>query len=194
MTATGYIHADADFDSERRRLALLEARYDEGTIRRLGMLGSLGGARCLEVGAGAGSVAHWLAGRVGPAGHVVATDIDPRFLDDLDAPNIEVRRHDILHDDIETSHYDLVHCRALLLHLPDPERALQRMAAALCPGGALLVEDADFVSMAAADPGHPMSAVFDRVIAEALGRLGLERHLDPWFGRRLPGVVAGLGL
>ena len=63
--ATGsYVHANAAFDDELARLHLLEARYDPRTFRRLSMFGPLAGARCLEVGAGTGSVARWLAGGV----------------------------------------------------------------------------------------------------------------------------------
>ena len=57
------MHANADFDDELGRLRLLEARYDPHTHRRLSMFGPLAGTRCLEVGAGAGSVARWLAAR-----------------------------------------------------------------------------------------------------------------------------------
>jgi hypothetical protein len=67
-------------------------------------------------------VARWLAGQVGPTGHVVATDIDPRFLADREPAGVEVRRHDITVDPIEEDSYDLVHCRALLIHMRDPRR------------------------------------------------------------------------
>ena len=62
----GYLHANAGFDDELGRLRLLEARYDPGTFGRLSMFGPLAGVRCLEVGAGAGSVARWLAAQAGP--------------------------------------------------------------------------------------------------------------------------------
>jgi chemotaxis methyl-accepting protein methylase len=71
---------------------------------------------------------------------VVATDIDPRFLDRIRSTNLETRKHDILRDDLEVGHYDLVHCRKLLQHLPEPEKALKRMADALRRGGWLLIE------------------------------------------------------
>src|SRR6516165_3851191 len=93
-----YVHANAAFGDELGRLRLLEARYDPHTFRRLGMFGPLAGARYLEVGAGAGSVARWLAAQAGPSGQVVATDSDPRFLADTDKAGVEVRRHDILAD------------------------------------------------------------------------------------------------
>jgi hypothetical protein len=66
---------------------------------------------------------------------VVATDINTRFLDALDHPNLEVRRHDIIADELEESAFDLVQVRAVLMHLAEPGRALQRMVAALKSGG-----------------------------------------------------------
>jgi SAM-dependent methyltransferase len=187
-----YVHADAEPDAERARLRLLEARYDRDTFRRLAALGPLDGAHCLEVGAGTGSVARWLAHRVGPGGRVVATDRDPRLLDD--EQTVEVRRHDILLDETETATYDIVHCRALLLHLSDPALALRRMADALRPGGRLLVEDADYVTMVAADPDHPRASAFDHAIADQCDALRSAGLVDLRFGRRLPGLVSQLGL
>ena len=147
--AHNYLHANAAFADELGRLRLLEARCDPHTFRRLATFGPLAGTRCLEVGAGAGSVARWLAAQVGPAGQVVATDADPRFLADAEKAGVEVRRHDIMADPVEPGHYDLAHCRALLFHLADPQRAVRNMAAAVRPGGWLLIEDADYVSLVA---------------------------------------------
>jgi hypothetical protein len=107
-----YLAADIDADTESGRLQLLEACHDPGTIRRLDRLGVSRGWRCLELGAGYGSIARWLAERVGPTGSVVAADIDPRFLTNMPA-GVEVRRLDIRHDDLEVDTYDLVHCRAV---------------------------------------------------------------------------------
>ena len=92
---------------------------------------------------------------------MVATDADPRFLGGTAAAGLEVRCHDILADPLEPGHYDLVHCRALLCHLADPRQAVRAMAAAVQPGGWLLIEDADYVSLVAADPAHPRPAIAD---------------------------------
>jgi predicted O-methyltransferase YrrM len=109
-----YVHANAAFDDELARLHLLEARYDARTFRRLSMFGPLAGARCLEVGAGTGSVARWLAAQAGPSGQIVATDTNPRFLADAEKAGVEVRRHDILADPLEPGRYDLAHEAELL--------------------------------------------------------------------------------
>ena len=190
----GYVHAASGFDEELARLHLLQERYDARTFDRLTALGRLAGAVCLEVGAGAGSVARWLAVQAGPSGRVVATDADPRFLAGAEAAGVEVRRHDILADPLEPARYDLVHCRALLCHLPDPARALGVMAAAVRPGGWLLVEDADYCSLVAADPAHPRAPRFDAIMPRLFALIAAGRAFDPFFGRRLPGLAESAGL
>jgi SAM-dependent methyltransferase len=124
------------------------------------------------MGAGAGSIACWLAARVAPSGQVVATDIDPRFLQNTTRPNLEVRRHDIRTDALESDAYDLVHCRNLLIHLPNPEQSARRMVAALRPGGWLMAEEPDLTAMVAVSRDHPAADNFDsfwrRVYVHAL--------------------------
>jgi len=80
------------------RLRLLEECHDPGTIRRIGQLGLRPGARCLDAGAGAGSIARRLAD-IGP---VIAVDVDPHLL--TPAPGVEVRRTDLVNDQIGRAH------------------------------------------------------------------------------------------
>jgi SAM-dependent methyltransferase len=129
------------------RFAALAAMYDPVTIRHLEQRGVTSGWHCLEVGGGGGSIAAWLAARVGPTGRVLVTDIDPRFLESLHAPNLEARRHDIVNDPLPEAAFDLIHSRLVLLHVPEREKALARMVAALKPGGWLVDEDFDASSM-----------------------------------------------
>jgi SAM-dependent methyltransferase len=189
MNATCYFAKNSPDVFERERLGLLTRLADPITTRRLLTLEVERGWNCLEVGAGDGSVARWLADRVGPEGRVVATDLDPRFLVEHDLPNLEVRRHDLVRDDLEAGGYDLVHCRFVLMHLSDPVRPLWQLAEAVRPGGWLLVEEMDLGSFGAADPGHPRAVGFNRrmqALHAALQDLGI---LHPWFGRRLPALV-----
>lgn len=137
------------WDQERRRLELLQAVFDPGTRDHLGRLPLAAGSACLEVGAGAGSVARWLCERVGPGGRVVATDLQTSFLEALTEPNLEVRRHDIVADDLEPEAFDLVHSRLVLEHLPERDEVLRRLVAALRPGGWLVLEDFDWSSLLA---------------------------------------------
>lgn len=73
---TGYA-LDNSWSKAKRRLALLEFYLDPKTKRRALALGLAHGWRCLEVGAGGGSIALWLSDQVGMEGKVVATDINP---------------------------------------------------------------------------------------------------------------------
>lgn len=61
---------------------------------------------------------------MGPGGHVEAADIDCRHLTGP-AGDVDVRALDIRTDTPEPDSYDLVHCRALLMHLPDPRESLR---------------------------------------------------------------------
>src|SRR3982074_3736297 len=78
------------------RFAALSAMFDIGTIQHLEQRGVAPGWHCWEVGGGGGSIASWLSRRVGPDGRVLVTDIDPRFLETLKVPNLEVRRHNVV--------------------------------------------------------------------------------------------------
>lgn len=190
----GYFAADAEAGDELARLQMIESELDPHTFGRLDSIGVGAGWWCLEVGAGAGSVVRWLSERVGASGRVVAADIDPRFIADLSAPNLEVRRCDITRDDVEPDSYDLVHSRLLLQHLDDPADVLRRMAAALRPGGWLVAEEFDSGIVGAADPAHPLAEVFDSTWRKWVQFLKSAGIMDPYFGRVLPAQVQALGL
>jgi SAM-dependent methyltransferase len=83
--------------------------------------------------------------------------------------------------------FDLVYCRFLLIHLPEPERALAEMRALLKPGGILVCEDGDLTSAGSEPP-----SVFD-AFAELWGRLGPKRGVDFTLGRRLFQMVQAAG-
>jgi ubiquinone/menaquinone biosynthesis C-methylase UbiE len=135
---------------ERERLAALERGGDPSTVASLTSIGVKEGWRCLEIGAGGGSIARWLCERVGSRGSVVATDLETGFLREIAAANLEVRRHDIRSGPPEENAFDLVCARKVLEHLPEHRIALQNMVRAAKPGGWVLVEDGDLVSVFAA--------------------------------------------
>src|SRR5262249_49957008 len=135
---------------------------DPLTKRRIGALAVRPGWTCLEIGGGRGSITRWLAEVVGSTGRVVATDLQDGFLDTIDAPNVEVLRHDIRRDTLPESSFDLIHARAVLMHIPDDPELLPRIASWLAPDGWLLLEEPDFgMWLADFDPvwaAHPAAA------------------------------------
>src|SRR5215813_2214984 len=145
------INGEYVFDNARpqaeSRFSLLSSLYDERSIHYIEQRGIQEGWSCLEVGAGGGSIAAWLSSRAGATGRVLATDIDPRLLQALTFPNLEVRQHDIRNEPLPEREFDLVHARLLLIHLPERELALKRMVAALKPGGWIVLEEFDEPSL-----------------------------------------------
>ena len=83
----------------------LAGMFDHFTQARITESVSLAGARCLELGAGNGSIAVWLADQVGPDGEVIATDIDTRHIPEHD--RLTILRHDLLSDPLPAGPFDL---------------------------------------------------------------------------------------
>lgn len=83
---------DNTWEHARRRLSVLEGVYDPSTTARMTALGVEAGWRCLELGAGGGSIARWLCDSVGPTGSVTAVDLEPCFLEADPRPNMEILR------------------------------------------------------------------------------------------------------
>jgi SAM-dependent methyltransferase len=184
---TAYAFPNA-WELARRRLELLEACHDPGSFRRAEALGVGPGWRCFDAGAGGGSFARWLAARVSPAGSVIAGDLDVRLLRELDAPGLEVRRMDVTTDHVPAAAYDFVHTRLLLIHLPAREEVLRRLAAALRPGGVLMVEEDDV---------HPVLAAANGAYGDAWREflaITREAGVAAEWARGLPGRLAALGL
>ena len=141
-------------------------------------------------------MAVWLAEQVGPTGHVVATDIDTRYLARLDLPNLYVILHDFLEDPLDVlrpGSFDLVCSRLMLFHLKDvQEQAIGQMAACLRPGGWLVDEDADWGTAALVDPGHPRYDEYQQIWRD--GDWWAHRGYDKAFGQKLPALFERCGL
>jgi SAM-dependent methyltransferase len=168
-------NAGAIAESRYRQLSRL---YDENTIRHIEQRGIEAGWSCLEIGGGGGSIASWLCARVGITGRVLATELDPRFLQELSYSNLEVRRHDIRTEGLPKEEFDLAHARLVLIHLPDRQMALRRLMDALKPGGWIVVEEFDamtFLPNPAVNPGEANLRV-RHAFHEALIARGVDLH------------------
>ena len=177
----------------------LAAVHDASSRRRVESLGVERGWSCLEIGAGCGSIARWLADRVAPEGRVLATDVDPRQIGRLRrsaGANLEVRRHDVGRDPLPEASFDLVYARCVLLFVPDFESAVASLISALKPGGWIVLEEFDVTligsrSWPIADP--VVRARFDRV-KEATRAVLREQDTKLDLGRHLHRLLTGGGL
>jgi SAM-dependent methyltransferase len=176
------------------RFASLAKLYDGVTRRHLDRFGIGADQRCLEVGAGGGSVARFMSERVGPAGHVVATDINIDWMSGSQPGNVELRHHDIGVDPLPERAFDIVHARAVLTFVPERRSALMRMIAALKPGGWLLVEELVPPVTEALDPSDEPDLEIARKGRHAIVELIRRSGGDPVFARELAGLVKAAGL
>jgi SAM-dependent methyltransferase len=186
-----YLLDNARAEAGERFVALAEL-FDGVTCGHFDRLGVGPGWRCWEVGAGGRSIPGTLAAAVGPTGYVLATDINPAWLDAHGT--YEVRRHDLATDPPPGA-FDLVHARLVLVHLPDRARALATMVAALRPGGWLLVEDADtelqpLVCLEETGPAQQRANRLRRAFRELM----THRGADLRYGRTLPRTLREAGL
>ncbi len=168
----------------KERLKGLERLEDSATIASLASLEIGPEWYCLELGAGAGSIAAWLSEQVGPAGRVVATDIDT---DLLDASRYTVWRHDLQVDQLPVASFDLIHFRHVLIHIPAWKHAstLKSVLRTLKPNGVLLAEESDLHSWRV-DPGTPeplRTGCSDGI--EAVLTAYAQRGMDTGLGQRL---------
>jgi SAM-dependent methyltransferase len=145
------------------RFDALEEAFDALTAQHLARIGVASGWRCLELGAGAGSIASWLAARVGPEGRVVATDIDTSRVRAGGLDQLEVLRHDLVAEELPPGPWDLVHERLVLQHVPARLAVLDRIVGALAPGGWVVLEDFDTGEVRTTDRGGPDHELIARV-------------------------------
>ena len=178
---------DHHLEGEGARLALMSRLLDPMHRRHLEALGVGQGARTLEVGCGNGSISAWLAESVGPSGEAVAFDLDLSLVD-VRAPNLELRKGDIVAGPVDPGGFDLVTARAVLHHVADAEAAMRNLAASLAPGGAILLIEPDFLPVTVAEP--PEVQAFWSGWLEWSRDQGIDYHV----GRKLAPRLAELGL
>ncbi len=184
-----YIFSSHVQDRELARLHLIEKALDPQTIS-LCERHVTKAQRCLEVGAGAGSIAKWLAGRVGREGLVVALDRDTRYLSNLPQPPCVISNLELSQFGIDQP-FDFIHARYVLIHNTHGRALLKHMHSLLKPGGVLVVEEPDFTCAQWLNAYSQQSA--ERV-NDAISSMFRRRDLDPSFGTQLPKMVKELGL
>jgi SAM-dependent methyltransferase len=170
----------------------LSLAYDPMTTARLDEAGVAPGWRCLEVGAGNGSVAVWLAQRVAPTGTVVATDLRPEHIPAAD--RLEIVRHDVARDPLPDGEFDLVHVRLVLRLLPERLRVLAKLVRALKPGGVLQIDEFDITYGPALLLPDPAARDLYETFMETKTRLMTRMGTDVAWGRKAAAAMRQAGL
>jgi ubiquinone/menaquinone biosynthesis C-methylase UbiE len=188
-----YVFTDSQYVKELERLQAIEQVFDPASCRRIQATGITADWRCLEVGAGAGSITLWMAAVVGENGKVVAVDLDTRFVANIQLPNVEVLEADIRYLPLENYSFDLIHARYVLIHIPDFQVALARMLSLLKPGGWIVIEEPDF-SAARAIVGDEKARQSVNRVNRAILQMFTNRNMDYALGVKLPATLQKLGL
>ena len=133
---------------EIERLGLQHRAWRQRALDAWRSAGIGPGQTVLDVGCGPGYASLDLAHLVGPSGRVVAIDKSERFLSTLDATCREYRIHNISAHlaDLDAGEFpdviaDRAWCRWVLAFVKDPRTVLARMAAAIAPGGAIVLHE-----------------------------------------------------
>lgn len=121
---------------------VLKQWLGKATDKMLEMAGITTGQRVLDIAAGAGEQSVTAAKKLGPAGHVLATDISSNILEFAKKlakveglTNIETAVMDGENLTLDSESFDAVISRVGLIYFPDQQKALKEMWRVLKPGG-----------------------------------------------------------
>ncbi len=176
------------------RLNVLHGIYSPTGRQVLLEAGLKPGMHVADFGCGTGTMTRLLGSIVGPAGSVTGVDANPEQVEqasewcDLGGlTRTMFVAADACNTGLPRNSFDLVYCRFLLLHLPDPAACLREMWDVLKPGGIIVVEDGDLASAYSVPP----TALDD--FAQLWRGLGPIRGVDYSIENRLAHLVAHAG-
>ncbi|MFG3658609.1 class I SAM-dependent methyltransferase [Streptomyces sp. NPDC047706] len=173
---------------EGERIDFGALAYDDITLARLRALGAGPGWRCLDAGAGTGTVSRRLLAEAGVTS-VLAVDRDVRFLTGRTVPGLDVLEADITAPGFTPGRFRLVHARFVLMHLPERDRLITALAELVAPGGVLVLSDAvDLTSDRT--PGTPYTTVMRAMWQGLRATIGTDVTWVPSY----PQLLRGTGL
>ena len=180
---------DKNKSDAENRLSWQEKLYDPVTIEILNRIGVKKSWDCLEIGGGKGSITSWLCLTTGEKGKVTAVDLDAKFLTSLNFKNLEVIEADIMKLNLGDNKYDLIHARDVLVHIKQRKKLISRLVRTLKKGGWILLEEPDVITDSP-DPGAEKDKrdLYTKTTKEIYRYLKI-KGLDPFFGRRIPGML-----
>ncbi|MFF2508165.1 class I SAM-dependent methyltransferase [Streptomyces sp. NPDC058067] len=173
---------------EAERIDFGALAYDDITMARLRALGVGPGWRCLDLGAGTGTVSRRLLNEA-RVDSVLAVDRDVRFLAERPTLGLDVLETDITAPGFAPGRFRLIHARFVLMHLPEHERLITTLAELVEPGGVLVLSDAvDLTSDRT--PGTPYTTTMRAMWHGLKATIGTDVSWVPSY----PHLLRGAGL
>ena len=148
----------------------------------------------IDVGAGSGVLTADIARRVAPGGRVFAVDPSAGLLDRARMFTreagighlVDCRVADGRSLPFGLAAFDAAFCHWVLLHVDRPDEVIAEMKRVTRRGGRVMSVEVDWET-AMVHPG-------DRTLTRRILNHSADRNLDPWVGRRLPGLYGRSGL
>ena len=182
---------------DKARLDLIHAVYGSVSLQGLEAARIGEASRVADIGCGTGTVARWIAQRIGSAGKVDAIDIAQEQVDVArstpaapGAGAIEYHVGSAYEPALPEHAFDVVFCRLVLCHLQEPAKAVAQMAKLLNDGGRLVLVDMDLRTPFTMPP----SAAYEAIISDAVFPFGAQIGVDYAIGVRLHELLSDAGL
>ena len=177
-------------EAELERLRFQQTVWGPVTDKFFDRLGVQQGWRCLDVGAGPGLVSAVLRQRVGKEGEVVALEPGKYYRDVFAGmiaqrgwSNVSILAGTAEEATLPRSHFDLIFARWVASFVPDLERFLAPLIAALRPGGMIAIQDYYYEGLSL----FPRGGAWDRM-PEIVRSFYRSEGGDPYVAARLPGL------
>ena len=153
------------------------------------------GMRLVDFGCGAGSLTCGFARLVAPA-DVLGFDVSEQAIDrarslaqQSGVSNVQFSVSNINALELPPESFDVAHFSGVLMHLKDPERALQLAFRSLKSGGILAAREAQKTGDWFSGPCAEAIALYDSIVIE----VHRARGGDPFVGKRLAGLAREVG-
>jgi SAM-dependent methyltransferase len=184
-------------DAEIDRLGLQHQVWRRAALALWERAGISRGSTVIDAGAGPGFATFDLGEIVGPKGRVIALERSGRFLSHLKEQatrrgldHVQAVEGDLLAEVWPQGVADFIWCRWVLAFVSDPAAMVAKMARALKPEGALLIQEySDYRSWRLAPPAPEMDRFVEAVVATWRASGG-----EPDIGLELPRLLPNQGL